>query len=112
MSETDEGGTVLSSTIEDEEPHAGTESLGETAVEKGRRMGVESWACHCADYCGAERDWLNALQMVGWIDEKGEDVGDSFDPEGHTWYWLFVIDRVAHRRRCWWWFRRFIIAAR
>lgn len=50
--------------------------------------------------------------MVGWIDEKGEDVGDSFDPEGHTWYWLFVIDRVAHRRRCWWWFRRFIIAAR
>lgn len=50
MSETDEGGTVLSSTIEDEEPHAGTESLGETAVEKGRRMGVESWACHCADY--------------------------------------------------------------
>lgn len=31
------------STIEDEEPHAGTESLGETAVEKGRRVRVESW---------------------------------------------------------------------
>lgn len=52
MSETDEGGTILSSTVEDEEPHAGAESLCETAVKEGRRVGVKSWACHCADCCG------------------------------------------------------------